>query len=106
MTCWFLGYPDQALDRARAVVAQTKAMGHAHSYVHSLTRAVQVTLLRGQGGAALADISSILAISEDKGFPMWHAVGTLLRGRALCLEGQADQGIDDIRAGLHKTMDT
>lgn len=106
MTLWFLGYPDRALAGVRAAVARTKAMGHAHSYVHSLTRAAQVTLLRGEGGPALADISSILAISEDKGFPLWHAVGTVLRGRALCLEGQADHGIAHIRTGLHRTMDT
>jgi tetratricopeptide (TPR) repeat protein len=106
MTLWFLGYPDQAIERSRAAVAQTRAMGHVHSYVHSLVRATQVTLLNGEGGEALEVIPSILAISEDKGFPLWHAVATVMRGQALCLEGQAARGLDDIREGRERTLDT
>lgn len=106
MTLWFLGYPDQAVERSRAAVTQTKAMGHAHSYVHSLVRATQVAILSGDGAAALDVIPSILSISDDKGFPLWQAVATVLRGQALCMEGQAARGLDDIRRGLQQTMAT
>ncbi|WP_437649003.1 TOMM system kinase/cyclase fusion protein [Sorangium sp. So ce362] len=105
MTLWFLGYPDQAIQMARAAVAQTKARGHAHSYAHSLFRALQVALLRGEGGAALEELPSLLAVAEDKGFPVWHAAGIFLRGRALCLEGQVDRGIEDMRAGFRRTLE-
>lgn len=60
MDLWFLGYPDQAIERARASVAQAKAMGHASSYLHNLVRALQVALLREEGGIVLEDIQSVL----------------------------------------------
>jgi tetratricopeptide (TPR) repeat protein len=106
MTLWFLGYPDQARERTRGAVARTKVMGHAHSYVHSLTRDAQVALLCGDGRAVLESVPPILEISEEKGFPLWHAFGSVLRGHALCLEGQAERGLDDIRTGFQRTMDT
>ncbi|WP_437328687.1 TOMM system kinase/cyclase fusion protein [Sorangium sp. So ce381] len=106
MTLWFLGYPEQAIQKARTAVAQTKARGHVHSYVHSLFRALQIAALRGEGGAVLEEIPSLLAITEEKGFPLWHAASIFLRGRALCLEGQAARGVEDIRAGLQRIRDT
>ncbi|MDI1480333.1 TOMM system kinase/cyclase fusion protein [Polyangium sp. y55x31] len=106
MALWFLGHPDQAIEKARAAVAQTRAAGHAHSFVHSLVRAIQVILLRGEGGVALEAITELLAVAEDKGFPVWHSAGIYLRGRALCLEGQTARGIEDIREGLRRTLET
>ncbi|MGK3991433.1 TOMM system kinase/cyclase fusion protein [Sorangium sp. So ce136] len=105
MTLWYLGYPDQAIQRARAAVAQTKARGHAYSYVHSLFRTFQVALLRGEGGAVLEELPSLLAVAEDKGFPVWHDAGIYLRGRALFLEGQVDRGLEDMRTGLQRSLD-
>ncbi len=103
---WFLGEPEQALQRARAAVVQTRAMGHAHSQVHSLVRAAQVALLRREGSTVLADIQSLIAISEDKGFPMWRAAGLYLRGHALSQAGQPARGIEDIRAGIQSILET
>jgi len=41
-----------------------------------------------------------MALSTEQGFPYWLAIGTMVRGWALALQGQAEDGIAQIRQGL------
>jgi len=41
-----------------------------------------------------------MALSTEQGFPYWLAMGTIVRGWALALQGQAEEGIAQIRQGL------
>ena len=41
-----------------------------------------------------------MALSTEQGFPYWLAVGTIWRGWALAVQGQAEEGIAQIRQGL------
>jgi predicted ATPase len=81
-------------------------MGHTHSYVHALVRETEVHLLRGDGQAALEDLAIVTKLSEEKGFPMWLAAGQFFRGHALRLTGQVEKGIEEMREGVRRTLET
>ena len=39
-------------------------------------------------------------LSTEHGFPIWLAAGMMLRGWALAAQGQAEEGIPQMRQGL------
>jgi predicted ATPase len=41
-----------------------------------------------------------VALSTEKGFPFWVATGTGLRGWALAMQGQGEEGMTQIRQGI------
>ena len=41
-----------------------------------------------------------VALSTEQGFPLWAALGTSLRGWALAMQGQSEEGMAQIRQGI------
>ena len=41
-----------------------------------------------------------VALSTEQGFPLWAAQGTTLRGWALAMQGQGEEGIAQVRQGI------
>ena len=41
-----------------------------------------------------------IGLAVEYGFTQWRAIATMLRGSAVAAEGQADEGIDQLREGL------
>ena len=41
-----------------------------------------------------------VALSTEQGFPLWAAWGTSLRGWALAMQGQGEEGLAQIRQGI------
>jgi len=61
------------------------------TYVYQFRRDVLAVLKHAEAGVAL---------STEQGFPLWAALGTSLRGWALAMQGQGEEGIVQVRQGI------
>lgn len=94
---WELGYPDQALERARQVVALSEKLNHKFSMVEAYGYGSSVHHFRGESAQALQCAERAAAISEDNGFAVWLAYAKLMRGRIVAEQGDAEAGIEEMR---------
>jgi predicted ATPase len=95
---WFLGQPNQALERART--ALPLAQEHPYSLASAQLRLASVHQFRREPDEARLWAEAAIALATRQGFPYQVAVGTILRGWALAVLGRAAEGIDLISSGL------
>ena len=98
LALWFLGRPDSALAHGE----QARALAAAHPY--SLASAeVQLAYLhqyRGEPSETLRWAGRALGTATEHGFPIRAAQAAILGGWARAVTGIADDGVDQLRAGL------
>src|SRR5262249_18189881 len=97
---WLLGYPDQARTRSRAALTLAREIDHPFStapiwfwttVLHQFLHEVQ---------AVQQQAEAVIVLSNEQGFEVWMAWGTILRGWALAEQGQAEDGIQQIHQGM------
>jgi predicted ATPase len=99
-TLWHLGYPEQALKRNHEVLALAQELSHPFSLAYALASAAWLHQYRREGQSSQERAEAIIALSVEQGFPFWSALGTIVRGWALAEQGQAEEGIGQMRQGL------
>jgi predicted ATPase len=97
---WLLGYPDQALARSHEALTLTQKLAHPHSLANALFFAAVIHQCRREGQAAQERAEAAIALSTAQGFQFVLALVTILRGWALAVQGQEDEGIAQMRQGL------
>jgi predicted ATPase len=98
LTC--LGYLDQARFRSKAAIEEASKLGLAYGLALALTRACWVDWATGSREELLARADSLIAVSDEHGFPYNRAVGTVFSGWTLAGGGQTEEGIALLRAGV------
>jgi class 3 adenylate cyclase/predicted ATPase len=98
-TLWFLGYPDQALTRSHEALTLAKEFAHPVNLATALNCAAMLHLFRREGQAAQEQAERLMAVATEQGFTLRLAQGTSLRGRALAMQGQVEEGIVEMRQG-------
>ena len=96
-TLWYLGYPDQALKRNHEALALARGLSHPFTLAYALVGAAGFHLLRREGQLARERAEEVITLSTEHGFPYWLAWGTIIRGGALVEQGQAEEGIAQMR---------
>ncbi len=99
-TLWNLGYPDQALKKSDEALALAQQLSHPFSLAAALDFTAILHHLRREGQAAGERAEDAITLSIEQGFPFWAALGTFLRGWALAEQGQAEEGITQIRQAI------
>jgi predicted ATPase len=97
---WFLGYPEQALRRAREALALAREIAHAPSIAIALNC---LTFLHQHCRDAVATQQSadeMIALATEQGLPLWLALETMLHGWALVEQGRGNEGVAEMRGGL------
>jgi class 3 adenylate cyclase/tetratricopeptide (TPR) repeat protein len=94
-----LGFPDQALTRSSAAVAEARKLDHPPTLASGLTVNARLLALVGDNVALAQRADQILAVATEQGFPMWIALGTLLRGWVKIRNGDVAEGISLMRSG-------
>lgn len=105
-TLGFLGYPEQAWQRAEEARALALELAHPYSLAFARYRASLYALFCRQAQVAQALAEEVLAVARPYGFPFYEALGTAVRGGALVRQGQSEEGLTLLRQGLdalHKT---
>jgi class 3 adenylate cyclase/predicted ATPase len=100
LTLWHLGYPDQALKKSQEALFLAQDLMHFHSQAIALGYNTWLHQLRREEQVAQERAEATNALCLEQGFAFWSAMGTLLRGWALALQGQGEEGITQIREGL------
>lgn len=99
-TLGFLGYPDQAQQRADEAQHMAQELAHPYSLAFARYRAGLNALFCRQAPAAQALAEAVLEVATTHGFPFYEALGTALKGGALVRQGQGDVGGELLRQGL------
>jgi predicted ATPase len=99
-TLWFLGYPDQGLVQNDEAVILAQQIDHPFSLCVALINAALSHQYRQEGQAAQERADAAITLATAQGFPLWRAVGSLMRGWALAHQGQVKEGIEQINQGL------
>src|SRR5262249_32091689 len=96
-TLWYLGYPDQALQRSQEAVALAAGLSIPFSLAYALGDAAWLHALRREGPLARERAEALITLATEQGFPWWLAWGTRWQGWALAEQGQVEEGIARMR---------
>jgi predicted ATPase len=99
LSLWWLGYPDQALQRMQEALTLARELAHPLSLAIALSFAVWLHQLRREGQAAQEQAEVLIALADQQGFPQYLGHGTLLRGSELVAQGQEEEGMAQMRQG-------
>jgi class 3 adenylate cyclase/predicted ATPase len=100
MTLWLLGYPEQALAQVHGALALAHELSHPYSLAFAQFWAAWISQVRRDVLAVRKHADAAVALSTERGFPQWAAWGTSLRGWALAMEGQGEEGTAQVRQGI------
>jgi predicted ATPase len=94
---WQLGYPDQAIARAKQVVGLAETLNHPFSMGEAYGFSTAVHHFRGEDEQALQCVQRAIAICEDGGYAVWLAHAKLMHGRIIAGRGDTEAGIEEMR---------
>jgi class 3 adenylate cyclase/tetratricopeptide (TPR) repeat protein len=86
---WHLGYPDQALVRAREAVALQRRLVHPFSLAFALLFQTVLHWLRREAAAQRDVGSEVMEIGRSQGFPLWLGLGRAFDAAARFTMGEA-----------------
>jgi predicted ATPase len=93
-----LGYPDQALERSSAGIAEARRVAPP-SLAGNLATGVRLRLLVGDNAALSQWVDQLVTVTTEQGFPHWRAMGTICRGWVEVKNGNVAEGISLLRSG-------
>lgn len=97
---WWLGFPDQALQRADRAMALAKALNHPFTLAYALFHTGNLYMWRGEMALAQAQAEAIVEIAAEHGFQIWESLATMLIGAAQTALGQEQEGLANIEQGF------
>ena len=100
MTLWLLGYPEKALTRLHEALMLSHELSHPFSLASVRCWVAYVHQFRRDVPAVHEHAEAAVALSTEQGFPFWVALGTILRGWALAMQGQGEEGMAQVRQGI------
>jgi class 3 adenylate cyclase/predicted ATPase len=100
LTLWLLGYPVQALARLHEALTLAHELSHPYSLAFVRCWAAMVSQWRRDVLAVHEHAEAAVALSTEQGFTQWVAWGTSVRGWALAMEGQGEEGMAQVRQGI------
>jgi len=99
-TLWCLGYSGQALERKEQALALATELDHPFSIAFALNFVAQLHQFRREAQATQEQAEAAISLCAEQGFDFYQAMGSCLRGWALFAQGQAAEGIAQLRQGV------
>jgi predicted ATPase len=94
-----LGFPDQALARGSASIAEARRLAHPSSLTFSLSLGTLLLAFVGDDVALAERADQLVAVATEQGFPVYAAVGTVHRGWIAVKHGDLAEGMSLLRSG-------
>jgi predicted ATPase len=94
-----LGFPDQALARSNAAIAEARRVAHLPSLAVSLALGARLLSLVGDNAALDELAAELAAVATEQSFPHWRAEGAIYRGWVTVRNGDVAEGISFLRSG-------
>jgi len=95
-----LGFPDQALARTNAAIAEARRVAHPPSLALSLVFGARLHSVDGDHLALRERAEELVAVAAEQGFRHWCAEGIIYRGCVKVKNGDVTEGISLLRSGL------
>jgi predicted ATPase len=96
-----LGFPDQAVLRSNAAIAEARRRSHPTALVVSLSDCTLLLSLLGDNVALAERADELIAVATEHDFPLWGAQGTIYRGRGKVKNEDFAEGISLLRFGVN-----
>jgi predicted ATPase len=108
VTLWWLGYPDQALQRSHEARTLAQELAHPFSMAFAEYFAALLHQFRREWHLTHERAEAAIALGTEHGFVLWGALGTFMRGWALAAryhelavgQGQGAEGLAQMQHGL------
>jgi predicted ATPase len=108
VTLWWLGYPDQALQRSHEALTLARELAHPFNLGFTLYFAALLHQLRREWHPTQERAETVIALAAEQGFALWGALGTFMRGWVLtewdpepeAKRGPVEEGIAQMQQGL------
>jgi predicted ATPase len=100
MILWLLGYPEQALAHTHDALVLAHELSHPYSLAFARCWAAFVYQFCRDVPAAHEQAEAAIALATEQSFLFWEVVGMIFRGWALAMQGQSEEGIDQVRQGI------
>jgi predicted ATPase len=97
---WLLGFRDEASKRSREAVTLARELAHPVSLANTFCWVAFLHQLRGEMRESQEQAEATIALSEEHGIENWLAMGTLMRGWAVAMQGQPVEGIREMLSVL------
>jgi class 3 adenylate cyclase/predicted ATPase len=94
-----LGYPDEALARSGAAIAEAWRLAHAPSLAVALTFGASLLSLDGDNALLGEWVDQLVTVTTEQGFPVFRAQGAIYRGWFKVINGDVAAGISLLRSG-------
>jgi len=100
LALWFQGYVAQAWAKNAEALDLAQALAHPYSISMALIRAAFLGQFCREPHITCQWAETAMALAAEHGFLTHAAIGTILQGWALTMQGQQDKGSQKIRQGL------
>ena len=99
-TLWYLDYPDQGLAQNDEAVTLAQQSANPYSLAYALSLAAVFHQFCRKGRASQERAAAAIVLATEQGFPYWRTLGSMPHAWALAQQGQAREGIEQLRQGL------
>jgi predicted ATPase len=97
---WYLGYPDQALQKSKAARTLAQEQSYPYSLATARIFAAMLHQLRRERPLTQEWAEATITFASEQEFPVWVGQGSVLKGWALAERGQVEEGMNQIQQGL------
>jgi class 3 adenylate cyclase/predicted ATPase len=95
-----LGFPDEALARSSAAIAEARRLAHLPSLAGSLSLGSLLVSLLGNYAVVGEWAGQLIAMATEQGFPVWRAWGDSFRGWVKVKNFDVTEGMSLLQSGL------
>jgi tetratricopeptide (TPR) repeat protein len=103
---WFLGHPDQALERIEAAIDISREPNRRYTLASTQSHAARIHQLRREYDMTITRAQATLSLAEERGYAYHAAVAHILLGWARAMKGDTEAGVAKIHAGIEAHVAT
>jgi predicted ATPase len=100
LTLWMLGYPDQALERSNEGLTLAQNLEHPFTLARGLYWTTILHQVRREWQVVHEHAETAITVATEQQVALVLALGPLMRGWALAMQGQGAEGLTQLRQGL------
>ena len=97
---WFLGQPDEALNKINEALTLARELTEPHGLAHALFFAAILHQLRREEPMAQEHAEAVISFAREHGLVMYQAMATIVQAWALLKQGRTEELVEQMRRGL------
>jgi DNA-binding winged helix-turn-helix (wHTH) protein/tetratricopeptide (TPR) repeat protein len=105
LALWYLGYPDQALERISQALRIAQDLAHPFGLAFALFWTAFLHQARGEVQKVQEQTDALMALTQEHEIPQFAAMGAIVRSWAQAEQGH-EEGIAQLRQGIERLRAT